>query len=689
MAWSVLQEKSNFGSSLNATVTFTTANVSAGTKIIVWITVDASASPQSSVTSVKDGALNTWTLVAGPASDNSTGATFCYALDTPAGDVGTKPTITATLTSNFGWAIIVQEVSGLLAGNTTAMRDGTPGLANASSTGPCVPGAYSTAAANEYLMAAAGDPGNSRTISNSAGYTASSAPNINTSSTADLFVAWKNSTGGAESASFAITGTANPWFAVIVAFQLDAGGGGPAVAPHIGGKQWRRRRRHRQRWLPVPDVAAAVTPAAVLAPQRPAIVSRAASRARLGSRGMCAAGIAVASVVTAQPAAVVQRPPVPVTRPAPARAHLGPQGRNAGGIASAIVTPRGAPSRPRPFVFRSPAPARARLGTASLPGDGTPGAAAATPGTPARPRPFIFRSPPPGRARLGPAGLPGDGTASGIVTPRGTPGPSWRPQPRRPGPQRALWHGNAAPQAIAPVITAYQRPPVSFPRRRPARAVQDGYASQVVTPRGTPGPSWRPQPRRPAPSRAVWHGNAGPSAVAAPAPQPYAKPLPQPRSLPPRRAVWRGNASRAVTPLGTAARRPGPQISSKPRTRAVWHGNAGAPPPPASAAPPRWRRLPDRRRPQRALTRGLAAPFVPPPPFTIGALTARDAPGSTLTAAGASAALTASTAAGGTLAAGTSGAASGSGYQPAYPPYYGAPPSGTLTAADARTGGPG
>ena len=74
---------------------------------------------------------------------------------------------------------------------------------------------------------------------------------------------------------------------------------------------------------------------------------------------------------------------------------------------------------------------------------------------------------------------------------------------------------------------------------------------------------------------------------------------------------------------------------------------------------------PPSAQPQKPLLTGRAAwragaytaPFIPP--FTIGALTAADAPASVLTAAGASSALTASTAA-----------------------------SSTLTAGDQRTGGP-
>ena len=122
MAWSVLQSAGQTITNLAATFT---SNVSAGTKIIVALSTSA---PGASVTSVKDGASNSWTQIA-TVSEGSYCFGALYALDTPAGDVGTKPTITAVLSGGGSSSyLMVQEVSGLATGNTlAAMCDGTPG----------------------------------------------------------------------------------------------------------------------------------------------------------------------------------------------------------------------------------------------------------------------------------------------------------------------------------------------------------------------------------------------------------------------------------------------------------------------------------------------------------------------------------------------------------------------------------
>jgi hypothetical protein len=343
---------------------------------------------------------------------------------------------------------------------------------------------------------------------------------------------------------------------------------------------------------------------------------------------------------------------------------------------------------------------RARLGPQGLCAAGLAAAAAVTvqAATPARQPPPVPHSPPPARAHVGSAGRNAGGIASAIVTPLGSPA---RPRPfvfRSPAPARARWHGNAGPAPAA--VTAYQRPPPLIPRRRPGRALWRGYGSRTVTPLGTSGPAWRAQPRRAAPARAVWHGNAGPAAVAPAAPQAYQhppgqarrpaprrgqwhgnagpagaapsasavpRPLPQPHGRPPRRAVWRGGASQVVTPPGTPAARPAPKITSRPRARVLWHGGSGAQPAAAVTAAQAPRRVPQpsRRKPARAVwryIRGLVN--APPPPPSPGTLTAATAPGSTLTAADAprsvltagtgGSALTAATAAqGGSLTAGT------------------------------------
>src|SRR5580704_16424705 len=129
MAWSVLQSASTAatGNSGTQSATFTTANLSSGTKLIAAVACSANG---LTVSSVKDGAGNSFTSLATVSFNNaaSNGQLSLWAIDTPAGDAGTKPTITATLTaSTTETSLLIQEVSGLLAGNTAAMLDGTAG----------------------------------------------------------------------------------------------------------------------------------------------------------------------------------------------------------------------------------------------------------------------------------------------------------------------------------------------------------------------------------------------------------------------------------------------------------------------------------------------------------------------------------------------------------------------------------
>lgn len=215
MSWSVLQSASASASANTVAATFSTANISAGSKIIAVVSVGATGAP--AVTSVKDAALNTWTQVGTAAQANA--RIYGFALDAPAGDVGTKPTLTATSSSTPGLGIVIQEVSGLLAGNTTAMCDGTAGTltGTAASTGSPP---YSSTVANEYLLSAYGDFGSGVTVATAGGWTAD-AHNINTSSDSNCLVQYKNSTGGAETDGFTSADTGG-WALLMVAFQLAA-----------------------------------------------------------------------------------------------------------------------------------------------------------------------------------------------------------------------------------------------------------------------------------------------------------------------------------------------------------------------------------------------------------------------------------------------------------------------------------
>jgi hypothetical protein len=213
------------GSALSsATATFTTANISAGSKIIV--AVACASSPAVTCTGVADAAANAWTKIATKALP-AFGEVTLWALDAPAVDVGTKPAITATITAPGGIVVIAQEVPGLLAGNTTAMCDGTPALGGGTGGTSTGSPAYSTAAAGEYLVSIYGDDGSAATWTAPSGYTGD--PNgVNTSTIDDLQIAWKNSTGGSETSSYTITSSGQGWSQIVVAFKLAAGG---AAAP--------------------------------------------------------------------------------------------------------------------------------------------------------------------------------------------------------------------------------------------------------------------------------------------------------------------------------------------------------------------------------------------------------------------------------------------------------------------------
>ena len=148
----------------------------------------------------------------------------------PGGDVGTKPTITATFSTTTDGSILIQEVSGLAAGNTlAAMIDGTAGtLGNDSSAGPVGPPSYASSAADEYLVYVFGDDGDGVTVTSPpAGYTADPA-NITGSGLANSTIYYANSTGDTESGSFTFSGSTE-YGLILVAFKLP--GGAPSTGP--------------------------------------------------------------------------------------------------------------------------------------------------------------------------------------------------------------------------------------------------------------------------------------------------------------------------------------------------------------------------------------------------------------------------------------------------------------------------
>jgi len=194
-------------------VTFATANVQRGNKIIAYVSVGATTAP--AVTSVKDAALNTWTQVGNANQANA--RIYIFALDVPSEDVGTKPTLTATSSGTPGLGIVIQEVSGLIAGNTTAMCDGAAAAltGTAASTGNPT---YSTTQAGLYLVSAYGDFGAGNTIVKASRWTMDKNSN-NASVDSNCIVQYKNSTAGSETDGFTSADT-NGWAVAEVAFKL-------------------------------------------------------------------------------------------------------------------------------------------------------------------------------------------------------------------------------------------------------------------------------------------------------------------------------------------------------------------------------------------------------------------------------------------------------------------------------------
>jgi hypothetical protein len=219
VAWSVLQSVSFSNSATTSyPATFTTANVSAGSKLICAVASDASTA--QTISSIKDGAGNTMTALGSVTLSDTTGIVALYAMDTPAGDVGTKPTITLTTGQSGSAAMLVQEVSGLLAGNTTAMIDGTAGTATGSASGTTTNPTYSSTATNEYLVVVYGDAGNGITWTAPSAPWAGDANGINTSFNNDVETAYRNSTGGSETGQYSINGGVD-YGIILVAFKLS------------------------------------------------------------------------------------------------------------------------------------------------------------------------------------------------------------------------------------------------------------------------------------------------------------------------------------------------------------------------------------------------------------------------------------------------------------------------------------
>lgn len=233
MTWSVLQSAGGNSGTASESVTLP-SNCTGGTKLIAYVA--AGVTPGETVSSVQDGSGNQFTSLGFVTmAGTGFGKLYAWVLDMPSGDVGTKPAITATATNTSGGdtvSLLVQEVSGLLTG--TSPLDGA--LGSLTGTGGTSTGspAYSSTAPGEFLVTMYGDNGGPATWTGPAGWT-TDAHGVNSSGNNDLAVAYKSSTGGAESGGgWALTSSGQQWAAAMVAFQLAAAparGTQPIVAP--------------------------------------------------------------------------------------------------------------------------------------------------------------------------------------------------------------------------------------------------------------------------------------------------------------------------------------------------------------------------------------------------------------------------------------------------------------------------
>jgi hypothetical protein len=239
VSWSWLQSASGLNASgNNATATFTTANLSSSSKLIAWAAViENNATPV--ITGISDGLGNNFTQVASVTNPSVTGfptwvaVASVWVLDTPAGDAGTKPTISAATTGSVNTSLVVEEVSGLLAG--TSCLDGTAGTltGNLGGAGSTTSPTYSSSVANEYLASFIVDyfgGSNNPTWTKPSGTTLDTASINSNNSGQETLIAYSNSAGGSESSIWSVNSSDN-YSAILVAFKLAGAGGtsGPAL----------------------------------------------------------------------------------------------------------------------------------------------------------------------------------------------------------------------------------------------------------------------------------------------------------------------------------------------------------------------------------------------------------------------------------------------------------------------------
>jgi len=219
VAWSRVQSASTAASvsAVGSVSTSYATNLTSGTTLLAACSVATQTGTSTEVGSVSDNNGHTFSLVGRKFTTPLVDVSL-WLLNTPSGDAGSKPKITATLSSGTGnMALLIQEVSGL-----SGSVDGTLGTLAGSGTGTTGSPTYSSSASNEYLVSVYGDDGGPVTYTKPAALTAD-ANSLNTQTYADLALAYGNSTGGTEAGSWSLTGSSAEWSVLLVAFDLTGG----------------------------------------------------------------------------------------------------------------------------------------------------------------------------------------------------------------------------------------------------------------------------------------------------------------------------------------------------------------------------------------------------------------------------------------------------------------------------------
>lgn len=216
MAWSVLQSVSGSGV-LQSTHLTPVSNLTSGSVLIAYPSMFASDGDH--ITAVSDGNGNNFTQIYQVNTAAHLNASV-WALATPAGDAGTKPTFSVTCADGafHGGAWLLQEVSGIQAvtDGTPAEIDGAPaGVAGSTGTP-----SYTTTASNEYLVSFLALTGfTPNWTATPSGYTLD-ANSRNADGQADIGVAYKNSTAGTESDGWSYDSGSQQFAVILVAFKL-------------------------------------------------------------------------------------------------------------------------------------------------------------------------------------------------------------------------------------------------------------------------------------------------------------------------------------------------------------------------------------------------------------------------------------------------------------------------------------